>query len=151
MPSNIFYRLIRKLKNLSFKRQTHSLSKASIYFHCKDRNNKTNKPLISGFFLKVLLKQSFLLLYGMGKKQGSRKKKGNLNPDEELRKLGERMTKLRKEAGYTNADLFAYDNDIHRSQYGRYEKGSDLRFSSLVKILNGYGMTLKEFFSEGFD
>lgn len=87
----------------------------------------------------------------MTKKQGSSKKKGNLDPDEQLKKLGERMTKLRKEAGYSNADFFAYDNEIHRSQYGRYEKGGDLRFSTLVKIVNGYGMTLKEFFSEGFD
>lgn len=87
----------------------------------------------------------------MAKKHQVEVKKGDLDPDDQIEKLAQRMVSIRKEKGYTNADIFAYDNDIHRSQYGRYEKGSDLRFSTLVRIINGYGLTLKEFFSEGFD
>ena len=38
-----------------------------------------------------------------------------------------------------------------RAQFGRYEKGQDLRMSSLIKIVNAFNISLKEFFSEGFD
>ena len=66
-------------------------------------------------------------------------------------KLGARIKSLRIAAGYTNYDFFAYDNNIQRAQWGRYEKGQDLRFSSLLKVVGAFGMTLQEFFSEGFD
>ncbi len=75
----------------------------------------------------------------------------DLDIDKNLKFLSERLKKLRKEKGYTNYELFAFDNEIPRAQYGRYEKGSDLRFSSLVKIIHALGYTLKDFFSEGFE
>ncbi len=53
--------------------------------------------------------------------------------------------------GYDNYEKFANEHNINRSQYGRYEKGEDLQFTSLVKICLAFGMTLAEFFSEGFD
>lgn len=65
--------------------------------------------------------------------------------------LGKKIKALRIQKGYTNADFFAYDNEISRSQYGRYERGEDLRFSSLLKILQIHNLTLKDFFDEGFD
>uniref|UniRef100_UPI00404A8342 helix-turn-helix domain-containing protein n=2 Tax=Gelidibacter sp. TaxID=2018083 RepID=UPI00404A8342 len=74
-----------------------------------------------------------------------------LEVDKNLKLLSERLKKLRKEKGYSNYELFAFDNDIPRAQYGRYEKGSDLRFSSLIKIIHALGYNLKDFFSEGFD
>lgn len=69
----------------------------------------------------------------------------------QLHNLGERFKKLRKEKGYTNYEIFAFDNNIPRAQYGRYENGEDLRFSSLLKVLKALDMTLEEFFSEGFE
>lgn len=36
-------------------------------------------------------------------------------------------------------------------QYGLYEKGQDLRFSSLLKVLKALDISLEEFFKEGFD
>ncbi len=69
----------------------------------------------------------------------------------ELLKLANRIKSLRLQKGYTNYENFAYDHDIPRAQYGRYEKGEDLRFSSLIKIVRAFDMTLAEFFSEGFD
>lgn len=75
----------------------------------------------------------------------------SIDPEEILQKLAKKLEKLRKEAGYSNADFFAYDNQMHRSQYGRYENGSDLKFSTLVKIISAHGLTLKEFFEEGFE
>lgn len=67
-----------------------------------------------------------------------------------LEKMGKRMQKLRKEKGYKNYELFAYENEIPRAQYGRYERGQDLKLSSLLKVVRGYNITLKDFFSEGF-
>jgi len=67
-----------------------------------------------------------------------------------LKKIGERMKELRKAKGFNNYEIFAYENDIPRAQYGRYERGSDLKLSSLMKVLDGLGVSLEEFFSEGF-
>lgn len=65
--------------------------------------------------------------------------------------LGDRIKKLRIEKGYSNYEYFAYENNISRSQYGRYEQGEDMRFTTLVRIIKAHKMTLEEFFSEGFD
>lgn len=69
----------------------------------------------------------------------------------QLENLGKRLTALRKEKGYSNYEQFAFSHDINRSQYNRYENGEDLRFSSLLKVLKALGISLKEFFGEGFD
>ena len=69
---------------------------------------------------------------------------------EQLLKIGERIKQLRKAKGYSNYEHFAYDNGINRVQYGRYEKGTDLKISSLLKVLKGFDMSLAEFFAEGF-
>ncbi len=72
-------------------------------------------------------------------------------PDNELTKLGNRIRELRIKKGYTNYEYFAYENNIPRSQYGRYEKGEDLRYTSLLRVARALGITLEEFFSKGFD
>ncbi len=68
-----------------------------------------------------------------------------------LAQLGKRIKKLRIEKGYTNAEYFAYDHEIARTQYARYEQGEDLRLSTLIKIVKAFDMSLTEFFSEGFE
>jgi len=85
----------------------------------------------------------------MKRAKGKQKKK---NVSKELKQLGDRIKYLRiHKAEYSNYENFAYDHDIPRAQYGRYEKGEDLRYSSLLKIVKAFDMTLEEFFSEGFD
>lgn len=69
---------------------------------------------------------------------------------EQLDNLGKRLKKLRLEKGFTNYEQFAYEHNIGRAQYGRYEKGSDLRLSSLLKLLRAMEIDPVEFFSEGF-
>lgn len=71
--------------------------------------------------------------------------------EKQLHNLGERFKKLRKENGFSNYEHFAYENDLSRSQYGRYENGEDLRFSSLLRVLKAMDISLKDFFSEGFE
>ncbi|HKR04789.1 MAG TPA: helix-turn-helix transcriptional regulator [Bacteroidia bacterium] len=84
-------------------------------------------------------------------KAGKKGKTVKKLPNKELTKLGNRIKALRIKMGYTNYEFFAYDHKISRAQYGRYENGEDLKYSSLVRIIKIFGMTQKEFFSEGFD
>lgn len=71
--------------------------------------------------------------------------------ENQLANLGKRLKEIRIARGYTNYEQFAFDNEIPRAQYGRYEKGQDLRFSSLTKVLKALNISLEEFFSKGFD
>lgn len=80
-------------------------------------------------------------------------KKRQREPDPEfdlfIEKIGKTMKKLREERGYTNYENFAFENNIARSQYGKYEKGTeDLRLSSLYKVLNAMNISFEEFFRE---
>lgn len=68
----------------------------------------------------------------------------------ELQKLASRIRDLRIKKGYTNYENFAFDHDIPRAQYGRYENGEDLRYSSLMKVIKALDVSVTEFFSEGF-
>jgi transcriptional regulator with XRE-family HTH domain len=69
---------------------------------------------------------------------------------DKLNQLGERLKYYRKLNGYTNYEHLAYDLGISRSQYGKYENGGNIKFSTLLKILHHLKVSLKEFFSEGF-
>lgn len=68
-----------------------------------------------------------------------------------IQQLGVRIKAIRKAKGYSSYEKFANAHEISRMQYWRYEKGEDLRFSSLVKLVSAFDMTLEEFFAEGFD
>jgi len=70
---------------------------------------------------------------------------------EDLLRLGRRIRQLRIERGYTNYEYFAYEHGISRAQFGRYEQGEDLRYSSLLRVVRAFGITMEEFFSEGFE
>jgi transcriptional regulator with XRE-family HTH domain len=70
--------------------------------------------------------------------------------DKYISNLGIRIKSLRIKKGYTNFEHFAYDNNFARTQYLRYEKGEDMRFSTLIKLIQAFEMTPEEFFSEGF-
>lgn len=65
--------------------------------------------------------------------------------------LGKRVKELRKEAGYTSQETFAYDAEIPRALYGKYEQGSNITISSLRRILKFHKITFKEFFKKGFE
>lgn len=71
--------------------------------------------------------------------------------EDDLKKLADRIRSLRIKKGYSNYENFAFEHDIARAQYGKYEKGEDLRYSSLLKVIRALGVSVQEFFSEGFD
>lgn len=71
---------------------------------------------------------------------------------EDVKKIGSRLRAIRKNLGFGNSDDFANKYGLNRSQYGKYESGSeDLRISSLIKVLSKINMSLSEFFNEDYD
>jgi hypothetical protein len=73
------------------------------------------------------------------------KKVTSVNKD--LIKLGDRIKQLRIAKGYTSYEYFAYDHEISRTQFGRYERGEDLRYSSLLRVVKALDITLEDFFN----
>lgn len=72
--------------------------------------------------------------------------------DKHLVQLGNRMRELRLAAGHTSVERFALDNDFSRVLYSNYEAGrGNITHKNLLKVCNALGVTLKEFFSKGFD
>lgn len=69
-----------------------------------------------------------------------------------LKKFGERLKSLRLAHGYTNYEDFCYDSGLSRSQASNYELGkTEPRLVNQLKICKTFGITLEEFFSEGFE
>lgn len=64
-----------------------------------------------------------------------------------FKKIGNRIKQLRIDAGYTNAEKFAFEHDITRSQYANWEKGQDMLTSSIIRIARAHNLTLPEFFA----
>ena len=71
---------------------------------------------------------------------------------EYLSKLMDRIVKLRDEKKISQEKL-ANESHIARSLMRGYErKERNISFANLVRIIKfGFGMTIEEFFSEGFD
>lgn len=67
------------------------------------------------------------------------------------KKVGKKLTDLRKAAGYTNQESFAHDAGIARGQYGRYENGSNITIGKLYKILKFHNISFEEFFNQSFN
>lgn len=69
----------------------------------------------------------------------------------QLENLGNRLREIRISKGYSNYEYFAFEHNLPRAQYGRYEQGKDLRLSSLIRTLKAMDISLAEFFGTGFD
>lgn len=63
-----------------------------------------------------------------------------------LKTIGQRLKYFRIKAGYSNYEYFAYDHNISRPQYGKYEAGANIQLNTLIKILKAMNVTLEEFF-----
>jgi transcriptional regulator with XRE-family HTH domain len=65
-------------------------------------------------------------------------------------KISRRLKALRIQRGYTTVEAFTKETGLSRSQYLRFEKGNDLKLSSLVKIIKAFNITFSEFFEDDF-
>jgi hypothetical protein len=98
----------------------------------------------------VVSEVAIAFFYQMQGQNNKANKQDETASEEYLRKLGVRIKELRIKAGYTSYEFFAYDHNISRAQWGRYENGQDLKFSSLLKVVKAFDMSLSDFFKEGF-
>lgn len=69
-----------------------------------------------------------------------------MNDEIFLRKVGEKIKKLRKKAGYTSYETYANDFDLQRQTVYRAENGKNMNLATLNAILNTHGITPEEFF-----
>lgn len=76
------------------------------------------------------------------------KKSLGMELDDRIKKIAEKLKRLRIQKGYTSYENFALDNGLPRVQYWRLEKGANFTISSLLKVLDVHKMTLDEFFKE---
>lgn len=65
--------------------------------------------------------------------------------------LGQRVRHLRIEKGFTSVERFAYTKNLDRTQMGRLERGANVQFDTLVPVILALGITLEDFFKEGFE
>lgn len=68
-----------------------------------------------------------------------------------IKKIADKIKRLRIEKGYTSYENFAYEHDLSRVQYWRMEKGVNFTITYFLKILEIHKLSLKDFFSEGFE
>jgi transcriptional regulator with XRE-family HTH domain len=87
----------------------------------------------------------------MAKKKKVTKTVSRKPPTSDLEKLGKRIRELRKAKGYKNFEHFAYEHGFSRAQFARYEKGEDLRYTSLLRVVRALKISMEDFFSEGID
>ena len=100
--------------------------------------------MVVGNYYRVTNKRSNCLFYLM---------KNPLNKKEEeayLKKLGERLRYFRKKK-HSNYEYFAYEIGMSRTQYGAYENGRNIQFSTLLNLLKALDVSIEEFFAEGFN
>ncbi|MGQ0828761.1 MAG: helix-turn-helix domain-containing protein [Bacteroidota bacterium] len=89
---------------------------------------------------------------GKGIKTQKTKKEKLTSSDSDFVSLGKRMRELRLKKGYKSFEIFAYDNDLPRVLYGNYEKGvGNITYKNLLKVIRALNVSVKEFFSEGFE
>ncbi len=65
-----------------------------------------------------------------------------------LLSIGKKLKQLRKEAGFTNYENFAFEYDFNRVSYGRIESGANITLKSLLRVLTIHKISLKDFFKD---
>ena len=65
-----------------------------------------------------------------------------------IKKKGNRLREVRKDAGYSAALDLAYEKDLPPAQYARYEVGANMKILSLLKALHALDITPAEFFKD---
>ena len=61
----------------------------------------------------------------------------------QLKSIGRHLREIRKEKGYSSAEIFAYENSLNRVSYWRIENGQNFTMKMLLKILDIHGLSLE--------
>lgn len=65
-----------------------------------------------------------------------------------LKKVGNKLRDLRRKAGYTSYDHFAWEHKLPRTGYAYMEQGKNFKFTTLLRILEIHGITPGDFFGD---
>lgn len=68
--------------------------------------------------------------------------------DSRIKKMADKLKRMRIAKGYSSYEKFAWDNDINRVQYYSVEKGQNITTKTLLKILDIHKISLSEFCSD---
>ena len=69
----------------------------------------------------------------------------------ELKKIGDKLKRLRIKNGYSSYEKFAIENELSRMHYWRIEEGkTNITIRSLISILNIHKITIENFFADNF-
>lgn len=67
--------------------------------------------------------------------------------EQTLQEIGQKLTQLRKDKGYSSHENFAFDYNLPRVQYWRMEKGrANLTIKTLRNLLVIHQLTVEDFF-----
>lgn len=96
----------------------------------------------------VVFNAAVRLLSGMNGKRKSKELALLLEKQQEIvEKIGAKIIQLRKEKGLSQ-ERFANSFGIDRAQLGRIERGTDMKISSLVRVLDALDISAAEFFKD---
>lgn len=70
------------------------------------------------------------------------------NKDTRLYDFAVIIRNIRISQGYNSAEKFATDHGLNRSVYQRWENGEDLNLSSLLRLLELFGISGSDLFSK---
>lgn len=74
-----------------------------------------------------------------------------LSEAKELKKIGDKLKRLRVKNGYSSYENFAVENGLSRMQYWRMEEGkTNLTIRSLIAVLNIHKISLEKFIADDF-
>ncbi|WP_025742863.1 hypothetical protein [Aquimarina pacifica] len=63
-----------------------------------------------------------------------------------FQEVGNRIKELRIQAGYTSYETFAFEHNLGRKSYWEWEKGSNYKFETIIRIIDIHNITLEDFF-----
>lgn len=85
------------------------------------------------------------------KKKKSSQKRKELTEEQVIELFAKRLKELRKSAGHSGQLGFAYDKSLNPRRYQSWEAGADIKLSNINRLCNALGVSIKEFFGEGFE
>lgn len=87
-----------------------------------------------------------MLFICMMKQERAKKNKPASTANPDLTLLGKRIKELRLRKGYTSYETFAFEHEFPRALYGNWEKGRNITYLNLLKVIRALDISPSEFF-----